>query len=87
MGPRQRPHLPPWAVPILRPPALPGDIYFGGSGGERKAQRRTIQHWSEQVSNRFGGHTVNWDNAKGKEINCNRQGSELHCVASAHPCS
>ena len=28
-GPRQRPLLPPRAAPILKPPALPGDIYLG----------------------------------------------------------
>src|SRR5208282_5502645 len=27
LGPRQRPHLPLRAAPILKPPALPGDIY------------------------------------------------------------
>ena len=28
MGSRQRPLLPPWAVPVLKPPALPGDTYL-----------------------------------------------------------
>ncbi len=27
LGPRQRPHLPLRAAPIIKPPALPGDIY------------------------------------------------------------
>ena len=27
LGPRQRPHLPPRAAPVLKPPALPGDTY------------------------------------------------------------
>src|SRR5262250_1933316 len=28
-------HLPPWAVPVLKPPALPGDTYLCRIGNDR----------------------------------------------------
>ena len=62
---------------------------FGGPAGSRKAQARAIQHWSEQVAIRFGGHLARWDAARGREVGCRSSGPadvEMVCLASGHPC-
>lgn len=59
---------------------------FGGGFSKERAQRRAIEHWSHEVVQAFGPRFANWDAARDKNVSCDRQGLELRCVASAHPC-
>ena len=60
--------------------------FFGGRDGVMKAERRAIRSWENRVSEKYGARFANFSRAMGKENRCVKNGLDLECTVSAHPC-
>jgi len=60
--------------------------FFGGREGVAKAERRAIRSWENRVREKFGAQFANFSRAMGKENRCVKNGLDLECTISAHPC-